>query len=175
MKNFLQIFKGEIFPIGLILILAFSRLIPHYPNFTPVIAVAIMSSYFFKNIYLSFVVIIFSMLISDVFIGFYNNIFFVYLSLLLIAFIFFRFNTRIKLKNLFIFSFFGSSIFFLISNFGVWLLSNMYEKNLNGLIYCYFLALPFFLNTLLSTVFFSYLAFIANNFFTLAYKKLDLS
>ena len=171
MKNFLQIFKGEIFPIGLILILAFSRLIPHYPNFTPVIAVAIMSSYFFKNIYLSFVVIIFSMLISDVFIGFYNNIFFVYLSLLLITFIFYRFNTRIKFKNLFIFGFFGSLIFFLISNFGVWLLSNMYEKNLNGLIYCYFLALPFFINTLLSTVFFSYLAFIANIFFVLAYKK----
>jgi len=151
--------------------LAFSRLIPHYPNFTPVIAVAIMSSYFFKNIYLSFIVIILSMLISDVFIGFYNNIFFVYLSLLLITFIFYGFNTRIKFKNLFIFGFFGSLIFFLISNFGVWLLSNMYEKNLNGLIYCYFLALPFFINTLLSTVFFSYLAFIANIFFVLAYKK----
>ena len=92
MKNFSQIFRKEIFPIGLILILTFSRLIPHYPNFTPVIAVAIMSSYFFKNIYLSFIVIILSMLISDVFIGFYNNIFFVYLSLLLITFIFYRFN-----------------------------------------------------------------------------------
>ena len=171
MKNFSQIFRKEIFPIGLILILTFSRLIPHYPNFTPVIAVAIMSSYFFKNIYLSFIVIILSMLISDVFIGFYNNIFFVYLSLLLITFIFYRFNTRIKFKNLFIFGFFGSLIFFVISNFVVWLLSNMYDKNLNGIIYCYFLALPLFINTLLSTVFFSYLAFIANNFFILAYKK----
>jgi len=167
----MQIFRKEIFPIGLIFILAFSRLIPHYPNFTPIIAAAIMSSYFFRNIHLSLIVIILSMLISDVFIGFYNNIVFVYFSLILITFVFYKFNTRIKLKNLFIFSFFGSLIFFLISNFGTWLLSNMYEKNLNGLFYCYFLALPFFINTLLSTVFFSYLAFVANNLFILAYKK----
>ena len=50
--------KKEIFPITLILILALSRLIPHPPNFTPIIAVAILSGYFFKNLYLSFLVLI---------------------------------------------------------------------------------------------------------------------
>jgi len=39
------------------------------------------------------------MLLADVFIGFYNNMFFVYLSLLLIAFIFFKISTKIKLQN----------------------------------------------------------------------------
>ena len=43
MQNFLTNFKNEIFPISLILILAFSRLIPHPDNFTPLIALAIMS------------------------------------------------------------------------------------------------------------------------------------
>ena len=66
--------KKQIFPIGLILILALSRLIPHPWNFTPVIAVAIMSGYFFKNIYLSFSILLISMLIADIFIGFYENI-----------------------------------------------------------------------------------------------------
>ena len=51
MKNLLGILKKEIFPMSLILILAFARLIPHPPNFTPIIAVAIMSGYFFRNIY----------------------------------------------------------------------------------------------------------------------------
>jgi hypothetical protein len=92
--------------------------------------------------------------------------FFVYLSLLLIAFIFFKISTKIKLQNLFIFGFLGSVIFFLISNFGVWILSGMYEKNLNGLAYCYFLALPFFVNTVLSTIIFTYSAFVANNLFS---------
>ena len=166
MQKLLKTLKKEIFPISLILILALARLIPHPPNFPPIVAVAIMSSCFFRNIYLSFAVIIVSMLLADVFIGFYNNMFFVYLSLLLIAFIFFKISTKIKLQNLFIFGFLGSGIFFLISNFGVWILSGMYEKNFNGLAYCYFLALPFFVNTVLSTIIFTYSAFVSNNLFS---------
>ena len=54
MNNLINIAKKQIFPIGLILILALSRLVPHPWNFTPVIAVAIMSGYFFKNVYLFF-------------------------------------------------------------------------------------------------------------------------
>ena len=102
MKNLLMILKKELFPIGLILILTFAKLIPHPPNFTPVIAVAIMSGYFFKNIYLSFATLLIAMLLADAFIGFYNNMIFVYLSLFLIAFIFFKISEKINLKNLLI-------------------------------------------------------------------------
>ena len=165
MQNLLGILKKETFPISLILILAFARLIPHPPNFTPIIAVAIMSSYFFRNILLSCSVIIISMLLADIFIGFYKNIFFVYLSLLLISYIFSRINRKIRLKNLFIFGLLGSIIFFILSNFGVWILSGMYEKSLNGLINCYLLAVPFFVNTLLSTIIFSYTAFLTKCFY----------
>ena len=165
MQNLPITLKKEIFPISLILILAFARLIPHPPNFTPIIAVAIMSSYFFRNILLSCTVIIISMLLADIFIGFYKNIFFVYLSLLLITYIFSHINRKIKLKNLFIFGLLGSIIFFILSNFGVWILSEMYEKNLNGLINCYLLAVPFFINTLLSTIIFSYTAFLTKCFY----------
>ena len=165
MKHLPITLKKEIFPISLILILAFARLIPHPPNFTPIIAVAIMSSYFFRNILLSCTVIIISMLLADIFIGFYKNIFFVYLSLLLITYIFSHINRKIKLKNLFIFGLLGSIIFFILSNFGVWILSEMYEKNLNGLINCYLLAVPFFVNTLLSTIIFSYTAFLTKCFY----------
>ena len=165
MKQLTKIIKKEIFPISLILLLAFSRLIPHPPNFTPIIAVAIMSGFLFKNINLSFVVLIISMLLADVFVGFYQNMFFVYLSLFLITFIFFNIANKINFKNLFVFGFFGSLIFYLISNFGVWATGVLYEKNLNGLINCYFLAIPFFKNTLFSTIIFSYAAFLANHFF----------
>ena len=53
MQNLSMTLRKQIFPIGLILILALARLIPHPPNFTPIIAVAIMSGYFFKNVNLS--------------------------------------------------------------------------------------------------------------------------
>ena len=163
-KNF-KISVNEIFPIGLILLLVFSRLIPHPPNFTPIVAVAIMSGCFFKNINLSFFVLIISMLLGDIFFGFYQHMFFVYSSLLLITFIFFKISKKINYKNLFLVGFSGSFIFYLISNFGVWYLGDIYEKNLNGLINCYILAIPFFKNTLFSTIIFSYAAFLTNTFY----------
>ena len=162
MHNKLNTSYKNLFPIGIILILTLSRLIPHPPNFTPIIAVAIMSSYFFKNIYLSCATLLISMLLADAFIGFYGNMLFVYLSLFLIAFVFFKIGKKINFKNLFVYSFIGSLIFFIISNFGVWALGSpgaydvAYGKNLNGLVECYILAIPFFGNTFLSTLIFSY-------------------
>ena len=162
MQNLFIILKKEIFPIILILILAFARLIPHPPNFTPIIAVAIMSSYFFKNINLSLLILLIAMLISDLFIGFYENVIFVYVSLLLITFVFHKISNKINFKNLFICGFAGSLIFFVVSNFGVWALGSpgvydiAYEKSLSGLIECYILAIPFFGNTFLSTIIFAY-------------------
>jgi len=162
MQKLLEVLKKEMFPIGLVLILALAKLIPHPPNFTPIIAVAIMSGYFFRNIYLSFATLLFAMLVADAFIGFYNNMLFVYLSLFLIAFVFFKLSKKINFKNLFVYGFAGSLIFFIISNFGVWAMGSpgvydiAYEKSLNGLIQCYVLAIPFFGNTFLSTVIFAY-------------------
>ena len=162
MRNLLMILKKDMFPIGLILILAFARLIPHPPNFTPIIAVAIISGYFFKNINASVLVLLFAMIISDLFIGFYENMIFVYISLILITFIFHKISKKINLKNLFIYGFSGSLIFFIISNFGVWALGSpglndiAYEKSLSGLIECYIMAIPFFGNTFLSTLIFAY-------------------
>ena len=156
MQNFLTNFKNEIFPISLILILAFSRLIPHPDNFTPLIALAIMSSYFFKNINFSYSIMLFSMLIADFFIGFYSYMLFVYLPLFLIVLIFFNMRKKIDYRNLFIFGLAGSIIFFLISNLGVWLVGNLYPRNIDGLIECYIMAIPFFKNTVISTLVFSY-------------------
>ena len=168
MKKLSMNLKKEIFPIGLVLILILSRLIPHPPNFTPIVAVAIMSGYLFKNIYLSFATLLVSMLVADAFIGFYENIFFVYLSLLFLVYIFYKLGRKINLKNLFLYSFAGSILFFIITNFGVWLLGSPgldnvpYEKNLQGLIKCYILAIPFIKNTVLSTLIFSYSVLLLN-------------
>ena len=162
MQNLLTILKKEIFPISLILILAFARLIPHPPNFTPIIAVALISGYFFKNINLSLLILLVAMLLSDLFIGFYENMIFVYASLLLITFVFHKISKKINYKNLFIYCFAGSFIFFIFSNFGVWALGSpgvldvAYERNISGLVECYILAIPFFGNTFLSTLIFAY-------------------
>ena len=181
MQKLLMNLKKESFPIILILILALARLMPHPPNFTPIITVAIMSGYLFRNIYLSFTTLIISMLLADSFIGFYDNIFFVYIALLFIVYIFYKISKKINFKNLFVYGFFGSLAFFLISNFGVWALGTHgiydipYEKNLKGLMECYVLAIPFFKNTLISTLLFTYSAYLTSIFyFKISKKKITI-
>ena len=165
MQNILINLKKEIFPLSLILILIISRLIPHPPNFTPIISVAIISSYFFKDKFLSILVLMISMILSDFLIGFHKNIFFVYLSLVTITLVFYNLREKINFKSMFLFGFFGSLIFYLISNFGVWILGTMYEKNFSGLLNCYIMAIPFFKNTFLSTLFFSYAVLVVDSLY----------
>ena len=49
----------------------------------------------------------------------------------------------------------ASFLFFLISNFGVWILG--YPKNLEGLLLCYTMAIPFFGYSIAGDLFFGYL------------------
>ena len=66
---------------------------------------------------------------------------------------------------------FGSALlFFILSNLGVWL-TGTYGYTLNGLVSCYILAIPFFYNTLLSTILFSILI---ETVYFLFKKKLDI-
>ncbi len=57
-----------------------------------------------------------------------------------------------KLKNQVLLLPIASFLFFLLSNFGVWLF--WYPRTASGLITCYTLALPFYRNTLLGDIFF---------------------
>ncbi len=53
----------------------------------------------------------------------------------------------------------GPSAFFLISNFGVWLGWRMYPATWDGLVTCYVAALPFYRNSLLSSIVYTALLF----------------
>jgi hypothetical protein len=48
----------------------------------------------------------------------------------------------------------SSTIFFVITNFAVWMSGTMYPLTLDGLIICYTMAIPFFGNTLAGTLFY---------------------
>ena len=143
--------KYFILPIGLILILSFSRLIPHPSNFTPILAVGVFAGFYFRNFILSLFIVIISMFIGDLVIGFHNTMIFTYSSLILAVAI----GLLIKKFNFkeIIFSGLSSSVvFFTVTNFGSWLTLEMYEKNFSGLLQSYFMAVPFFHNTLISTL-----------------------
>ena len=132
----------NVFLVSLIFFAILSRLLPHPPNFTPIAAIALLSSKGFNNRWVVFLIPIVSLFISDLFIGLHATIPFVYISFILIALL------GLYVKKINIFSvLLSSTIFFLVSNFGVWLL--YYPISTEGLVQCYTLALPFFLNTVL--------------------------
>ena len=150
MNNFNKNIKNYILPIGLILILSFSRLIPHPYNFTPILAAGVFSGFYFRQFFLGWFVIIFSMFIGDLLIGFHATMFFTYIALV-VPVALGIFMKRFKFNAIVVTSLISSIAFFLTTNFGAWLVLDMYEKNFAGLINSYVLAIPFFHNTLIST------------------------
>ena len=160
-------FQSYTIPICLILILSLSRLIPHPSNFTPMLAVGVFSGFYFRNFLLGVLIVIFSMFLGDLYLGFHETMFFTYISLA-VAVVFGLLIKRLKFTEI-LFSGLASSVcFFTITNFGAWLTLAMYEKNFSGLLQSYAMAIPFFHNTLIST--FLYLI-VLKLIFDLAIKK----
>jgi hypothetical protein len=142
--------KKEYIIIGLIVLAILTRLIPHPPNFAPITGIALFSAINFNKRYLKFFAPLISLLIFDFIIGFSLINIFVYLSFIVIVFIGNHFK-KIKLKSILI----SSIVFFIISNFGVWLIG--YPKTIYGILMCYTAAIPFLINTILGDLFYSYI------------------
>lgn len=143
----------EIGTLAIIIVSAFARILPHPPNFAPVAALALYSG---ANINkrVAFGIPVSVMLLSDLFLGFHPVMPFVYFSFAVTVFI-----GRIIKKNpgffTLIFAGLVSSIFFfVVTNFGVWLVGNIYSKTIPGLLNCYLMAIPFFRNTLIGDLFY---------------------
>ena len=140
------------FVIIIIVIAILSRLIPHPPNFTPITAIALFSIINFKNKYVGLSIPIVCLLISDLIIGISLINLFVYLSFIVISGVGYIFG-KINLKSILL----SSLIFFIVTNFGVWLIG--YPNTLEGFIACYVAAIPFFVWTIVGDLFYSYSAF----------------
>ena len=130
----------------LILFAAFSRLMPHPANFTPVAAIALFSGTYINKKYMFFVPIA-AMLISDMIIGFHSTMIWVYGSFILIALIGLWLRSHKNIAGIIGTALASSIIFFIITNFGMWT-TGYYGYTFGGLIECYTMAIPFFRNSL---------------------------
>lgn len=140
--NYIKIF------LGIFVVFSVSRFIPHPPNFTSVIALSFYIPAILGLRFIPAVVICFAL--TDYFIGLHNTIFYTWISILIIGLISIYFlNTKIKR---FLGVLFSCIIFYLITNYGVWLEGSIYEPNFKGLIECYILAIPFFYYSIFSTI-----------------------
>lgn len=138
----------------MILAAAFTRLIPHPPNFTAVGAIALFGGAYFSEKKFAFIIPMLAMLLSDLIIGFHNGMLSVYLSFVLIVGIGIVLSRNIKFKNVIAASLLSSVLFFAFTNFQMWIQSPLYTKSISGLITCYVAAIPFFQYSLIGDLFF---------------------
>jgi len=142
----------------LMALIALGRIIPHPPNFTPVIAMAVFMPYLTRNLSTAMLLPLTAMFVSDLYIGFHSMMFWVYGSILL-ATTLSHYTMSIKKTSVHLGSnaVLSSTLFFGLTNFAVWMSGNMYPMTMEGLMLCYTMAIPFFGNTLAGTLLYVFL------------------
>jgi hypothetical protein len=137
----------------LIVFAAFTRLFPHPPNFTALGAMAVFGGSVIKEKKLAFLFPLAALLLSDICLqlftstkGFYGTTqFFVYGAFIITTFIS-TFIRKTSVVNIAFAAVWSALIFFVVSNFGVWISSTTYAHNFTGLLACYAAAIPFYKN-----------------------------
>ena len=164
MKN-----KKVLFTLLLIGLAASSRLLPHPPNFTAIGAMAIFGGAVFSSSKMKYLLTFGALIISDLVLNntiyssgsfsfYYSGMIWVYGSFGLLIFLGSRIS-QVSTKSVIGSSVLGAFLFFLLTNFGYWYSGILYPKTFAGLITCYEAAIPFFGNTLVSTILFSSILF----------------
>lgn len=152
--------------VVIVIFTALSRILPHPPNFTPVGGIALFSGAYLSGIS-AFIFPLLIMALSDVVIGLHSTMLYVYGSFVLIVLVGRLIPAKFSFKRLVGSSLASSLVFFIITNFGVWMSSNIYSKDLNGLMQSYFMGIPFFKNTLIGDMFYTLTLFYGLHFITL--------
>jgi hypothetical protein len=144
--------------LALVLFGVIMRLLPHPANLAPVGAIALFGGAVLPRRYGWWLPLII-MMASDIFLGFYSGIVFTWLGFLLVGLFGMTLRDQSNWLRVPFGALAGAVIFFMVSNFGVWVQSGMYVHSWAGLVLCYEMALPFFRNTFLGDLLYSGLLF----------------
>lgn len=133
---------------SLVIISSLARLLPHPANFTPVGASSLLGGAVLPRPW-NYVVPIIILLITDMFLGIHGTMPYVYGSFLFTAWLGDRFlRQQQSAGRVAAFSFLSSLVFFVVTNFGVWMGGGLYPKTFDGLVLCFTMGLPFWRNML---------------------------
>lgn len=154
--------------LGLVFIAALGRLLPHWPNFTPVGAMALFGAAALPKKWLAVLAPLVAFYLSDLLLNnvlyaeYFDGFYFgadpyiclgvaamVGIGLLMLR------GRRFSWLRVGGGAVAATVVFFLLSNFGVWMSGMMYPKTVGGLVACYVAGLPFALNSLAANLVFS--------------------
>jgi hypothetical protein len=153
------------FILGALLLVSLSRLIPHIPNFTPIGAIALFAGTYITSKKNSILFPLGILLFSDLLLelvygnGFYRDMVFVYGSFALVVTIGYLLRGREQRQTIMVASLVSSILFFFITNFGTWLMYDLYPKTGAGLVSCYIAGIPFFKGTVMGDLFYCLVLF----------------
>jgi signal transduction histidine kinase len=134
---------------------AFTRLIPHLPNFTAIGAMALFGGAYFSNKKLAFAIPLIAMFLTDLILGFHSTILSVYFSFALIVVIGMTMIRKKNASNIVLASVAAAVSFYLITNFAFWMTGAFYALTPAGLAECYIAALPFFGYNIVGNLFYA--------------------
>ncbi|MCB1202388.1 MAG: hypothetical protein KDK41_17220 [Leptospiraceae bacterium] len=173
-------------PILILIILAaaFSRLIPHIPNFSAFGAIALFGAAHLQKKWQVFLIPAMALWLSSLvidnvyyaadytgFVWFYEGFHWQLLSYFAIGALgLFLFKKEVSVMKTGIGALSAGLIFFIVTNFGVWMTSSLYEPTLSGLATCFTAAIPFYRATMLGDVLFTFVLF---GGYYLAQQKFD--
>ena len=162
-----------ILSVVLILVAAATRLLPHPPNFTPLIAISLFGGAFLANRFLAALIPVGAMFLSDLVIGFHDLMIPIYVLMIVTSLVGRQLRNSQSALKIGGYSVGSSLVFFLVTNLFVWMSSGMYSLDVSGLIACYMMAIPFFQNQVMGDLL--YTAFLFGTMILLQRQNLVLS
>jgi hypothetical protein len=137
------------------------RLTPHTPNVTPLAATALFASFLLESGILAAAVPILALAIGDLVIGGYDwRVMAVVYAALAVPVLFGRYlRGRLGAVRIAASALASSVVFFLTTNFAVWCYGYWYTRDLKSLLQCYTAAVPFFRNTVVGDLLWSFILF----------------
>jgi len=147
----------KLLPALILIILGIAaRFLPHPANFAPIGAIAIFSGLYLPRKW-AVILPLAAMFFSDIFIGFYSLpiMLTVYASFTAMGLIGLIIRKHKKLSTVLGGTVLGGVIFYLATNGAVWAFGTLYPHTLAGLTQCYYMAIPFFRNSLLGDLFYT--------------------
>jgi hypothetical protein len=146
--------------IFIIAVLAIYRVLPHPPNFTPLMAAALFAGAHFADKRLAFLLPVLSMLLADLIIGLHATLPFVYIGMTRAVALGIMIRHLRGVRPVVLAALAGSLSFFILTNFGTWLVSpELYSRDWGGLTAAYIAAIPFYQNSLLADIVFTAILF----------------
>jgi hypothetical protein len=153
-------FRSNLLTVVLFIIAAAAtRLLPHPANFTPIIAISLFGGAYLAHRWMGALIPVAAMFVSDLILGFHDLMLPIYALMIAFSFLGRNLSNPSSAWKIGATSISSSVVFFVVTNFLVWLTSGMYTLDYSGLITCYIMAVPFLQNQILGDLLFSGILF----------------